>query len=157
MKKISILIPIILLLTVIISCKDNPYNPIVPPQSVTLFEKDSITAASSDSGLFNISETASYPIIDSTIKNLNLKFSLQTNAIGDSDQIFYGVYLSKPGISYLAQYEYLTRNIDTSYNNIYFIRDYKNMTAKFLVAIYKKVDHSYKYVKLKNMKVIKID
>lgn len=158
MKKIALFIPIILLLTVIISCKDNPYNPIITPEPVTLYDKDSIVAQSSDTVHFlTITESASYQITDSTIKNLNLKFALQTNAIDNGDQIFYGVYLSKPGTSYLAQYEYLTRNIDTTYNNTYFIRDYKNLNAKFTVAIYKKTDNSFRYVKMKNMKVIKID
>jgi hypothetical protein len=156
MKKLSLLIPIIILTAVLISCKDNPYTPSGPPEPVTLFSQDSIAVQTSDTGTMGLVQEAYYPITDTLITSLNLKFALQTNAVDNGDRIYYKVELAKTGVSYFAQYEYVTRSIDSSYDYTFDISSYKKLNAKFTVAIYKKMDFSLKYLRIKDMKVIKI-
>jgi len=144
----------IFVLIFISSCK-NEYQPTETPQPVLLFSIDSLGLASSDSGYIGLADSIMYDITDSTAKNIEIRYSLTSNGAALHDVIYYGVFLSKPGVSFPADYEYLTvpRNIDTV--RTFDITGYPGLTLKFKVLITSKTDHSYRYVYFKNMKLYK--
>lgn len=144
----------IFILIFISSCK-NEYQPLETPQPVLLFSKDSLGLASSDSGYVGLRDSVAYDITDSSATNIEIRYSLITNGAPQPDDIYYGVFLSKPGVSFFADYENVEspRNIDTV--RTFDISGYPGLTLKFLVRITSKTDNSYRYVYFKNMKLYK--
>jgi hypothetical protein len=150
----------IFILIFISSCK-NDYQPLETPQPVLLFSSDSLGLASSDIGIIELADSITYDITDSTAKKVEIRYKLFSNGasdFNDADQhdiIYYGVFLSKPGVSFFADYEYVTvpRNIDTV--RTIDITGYPGLTLKFKVAITRKIDNTYRYVYFKNMELYK--
>ena len=142
------------------SCK-NEYQPTETPQPVLLFSSDSLGLASSGYGYIGLADSITYDITDSTVRNLEIRYKLFSNGASDSngddqhDVIYYGVFLSKPGVSFFADYEYVTvpRNLDKV--KTLDITGYPGLTLKFKVLISTKVDSLYRYVYFKDMKLYK--
>lgn len=151
----------IFILIFISSCK-NEYQPLETPQPVLIFSSDSLGLTSSGYGYIGLADSLTYDITDSTIKNVEISYKLFSNGASDinnkdqHDMIYYGVFLSKPGISFFADYEFVTvpRNIDTVRR--FDISGYPGLTLKFKVAITSKIDSTYRYVYFKDMKLFKI-
>ena len=150
----------IFILIFISSCK-NEYQPIVSPQPVLLFSSDSLGLTSSDIGIIGLADSVTYDITDSSATNVEIRYKLFSNGASDynnsdeHDMIYYGVFLSKPGISFFSEYEFLTvpRNIDTV--RTIDITGYPGLTLKFKVEIIRKIDNMYRYVYFKDMKLYK--
>ena len=150
----------IFILIFISSCK-NDYQPLESPQPVLLFSYDSLGLASSGFGNIDLADSVIYDITDSTTKNIEIRYKLFSNGasdFSDADQhdiIYYGVILSKPGISITVDYGYITdpKNIDTT--RTFDISDYPGLTLRFIVKILSKIDSTYRYVYFKDMKLYK--
>lgn len=148
----------IFVLIFISSCK-NEYQPTETPQPVLLFSSDSLGLASSGYGFIGLADSLTYDITDSSATNIELRYKLFSNGASDDadqhDMIYYGVFLSKPGVSFFADYEYLTapRNIDTVRKLD--ITGYPGLTLKFKVMITTKIDSLYRYVYFKDMQLYK--
>jgi len=150
----------IFILIFISSCKSD-YQPLESPQPVLLFSADSLGLASSGYGFIGLGDSLTYDITDSTAANIEIRYKLFSNGasdINDIDQhdiIYYGVFLSKPGVSFFADYEYVTvpRNIDTVRKLD--ITGYPGLALKFKVMITTKIDSLYRYVYFKDMKLYK--
>lgn len=150
----------IFILIFISSCK-NEYQPIESPQPVLLFSYDSLGLESSGFGNIGLADSVTFDITDSSATNIEIRYKLFSNGasdLNDADQhdiIYYGVFLSKSGVSFFADYEFLTvpRNIDTVKKLN--ISGYPGLTLKFKVMITRKIDSSYRYVYFKDMKLYK--
>ena len=150
----------IFILIFISSCK-NDYQPLESPQPVLLFSSDSLGLASSGFGFIGLADSVTYDITDSSATNIEIRYKLFSNGASDfndadqHDMIYYGVFLSKPGVSFFADYEFVTvpRNIDTVRKID--ITGYPGLTLKFKVMITLKMDSLYRYVYFKDMKLYK--
>ena len=150
-------IPIIIFVMIFISsCKDSGTE--APPvnEPVVLFSKDSLVLSSSDSGQVGLADSVEYSI-DTTVRNIKLEYRMESSGGAAGDRIFYGVFLSKTGVSFFSDYEYMFngKTIDTSYT--FDVSSYRELTLKFKVAIEKKTDYSFRFVKFKNMKLTKLN
>ena len=156
MKNIFIIPLLIFALIFVSSCKDSGTG--VPPtnEPVVLFSRDSLGLSSSDSGQVGLADSVEYSI-DTTVKNIKLEYRMESSGGAAGDRVYYGIFLSKTGVSYFADYEYMfnSKTIDTSYT--FDVSSYRGLTLKFIVAIEKKTDYSYRYVKFKNMKLTKLN
>jgi hypothetical protein len=158
MKDLKILFICISLTFLLYSCTDNPYNPIVDPQPVVLFQADSVYISSSDSGRVNLSSSQGYLITDTSVRNINFQFRVQSNTSDSADQIFYEINLGKSGVvSIFSIKEYPKSNIDTSYNFTYDISAYNDLGASFTSGIFYKVNYNFKYMTIKNIKITKLN
>lgn len=148
---------IIFSLIFIASCKSK-YTPLEAPQPQVLFSKDSISVSSSDTGYLYLQDSVTFDITDTTIRKIELKYIMESNG-GDTsaDRIYYGVFLSKPGVSYFAHYGYLftSKTIDTTHT--FDISSYPGLVLKFKVSIERKTRFGYKYVRFRNMKLTKTE
>lgn len=146
------------------SCSDNSVTPTNtnptptpnPYDTILLFSYDSLGLSSSDSGNVGLKDSVLYDI-DTSATKIKLKYYMQsTGGIPPSEKVYYGVFISKPGISFFADYDYLYNNriIDTS--RIFDISSYKGITLKFKVAIDQKINHNTENVFFKNMKLYSI-
>lgn len=156
MKNIFIIPLLIFALIFVSSCKDSGTG--VPPtnEPVVLFTRDSLGLSSSDSGLIGLGDSVQYDI-DTTAKSIKLEYRMESSGGAEGDWIFYGVFLSKTGVSFFSDYGYMSssKTIDTSYT--FDVSSYKGLTLQFKVLIEKKTDHSFRFVKFKNMKLTKLN
>lgn len=158
MKEIKLLILFILLAVTIYSCKDNTVTPVVnPPQPVVLFEKDSVVISSSDSGRVNLGDTLIYQIMDTTINNLNITYTLQSNATSSAGTFYYNVFLKNEGATISLSGGSISQNIDSTFSFDRNILAYRYLKATFILGIYNKTDHSTIYIRFKNIKITKLN
>ncbi len=146
------------LMVSLISCNKN--DAVTPPevsQPVELFSKDSISVYSSDSGNVMLADSIMYDISDSTIKDIKLQYNMETSGGNTGDRVYYGIFLSKPGVSYYSNYGYPAGNkiIDTTIT--FNIVNYKGLTLTAKVAIEHKASYDPRYSRFKNIKLIKVD
>lgn len=139
------------------SCKKS--DELIPPevnQPVELFS-DSISVSSSDSGNVLIGDSLSYQITDSTVNHIKLQYYMETSGGNTGDRIYYGIFLSKPGLSYYSDYGYPVgaKIVDTTLT--FNISNYRGLILTAKVAIERKIDNTLKYSKFKNIKLTKID
>jgi hypothetical protein len=157
-EKYTILFALTVFVLIFISSCKNKYSPTETPQAEVLFSKDSLSVSSSDTGQLNLMDSITYEIADSNIRKIELKYLMESNG-GDSsaDRIYYGVFLSKPGVSYFAEYGYLfsPKTIDTTHT--FDISSYPGMVLRFKVSIERKTKFGYKYVRFRNLKLTKIE
>ncbi|RPI13019.1 MAG: hypothetical protein EHM58_19280 [Ignavibacteriae bacterium] len=158
MKNFKYLILSLALLTFLLqSCKEEAVAPVDPPQPEVLFQQDSLVLSSSEVGRLELGDTLVYQITDTTVNNLNVKFTLQSNATSSADVIYYACYLNKPGTTIPLGGEPVTANIDSTFSFDRNVSIYKGLKANFILGIFSKSDSSYKYIKYKDIKVTKLN
>lgn len=143
----------LLFLVLFSSCKDSTLVTPTTKEPVVLFSKDSLAVSTSDSGMVGLADSVLYEI-DTTVRNIQLDYYMESSGgVPPGDRVYYGVFLSKPGVSYFADYGYLftSQIIDTS--RTFDVSNFRGLTLKFKVAIENKTNYSFRYVRFRNMKL----
>lgn len=140
----------------IFSCKDS--DPVTPGSNepVVLFSRDSLALSSSDTGMLGLIDSVLFDI-DTSVTRIKLDYRMESTGGAALDRIYYGVFLSKPGVSFFADYGYLFNSKIIDSTSTLDVSSYRGLTLKFKVAIEKKTDPIYRYVRFRNMKLSQIN